>query len=252
MAVAFMPGKRVTRRPGGRCCTMRGDANRLPTKDPVPMLPQSSSPESRPLRRTQAQRREEAEQRMLEAARRIVAEKGSLKMSLSDVGVAAGYSRGQPTHHFGSKAALMRALALYIQRHFENELAKATKVGRGYALLEALVTFYFGRSGEEWINTRAALTLLVESFQNESNLSDIMRQYNRTWCDFLATHISIAVADGDIAPGVNPELLASVLLGTLRGVMLQWIVEPGSVDLAGASNTLMALLSGQKVRGSHV
>lgn len=180
---------------------------------------------------------------MLEAARRIVAEKGSLKMSLSDVGVAAGYSRGQPSHHFGSKAALMRALALYIQRHFETELAKATQVRQGYALLEALVSFYFGRSGEEWINTRAVLTLLVESFQNESNLSDIMRQYNRTWRDFLTNHISIAIADGDLSPEIKPEHLAAVLLGALRGVMLQWTVEPECVDLAGASQTLKTMLS---------
>lgn len=242
----------MTRRSGDPCCRMRGDPSRLPTKDSAPMPVPPSSREAPPLRRTQAQRREEAEQRMLEAARRIVAEKGSLKMSLSDVGVAAGYSRGQPTHHFGSKAALMRALALYIQRHFEGELAKATQVGRGYALLEALVTFYFGRSGEEWINTRAALTLLVESFQKESNLSDIMRQYNRTWREFLSTHIAIAVAEGDIAPGINPDHLAGVLLGALRGVMLQWIVEPGSVDLAGARDTLKALLSGRTARGRRV
>lgn len=222
---------------------MRGVANLMPMKGSVPVSAQTSSPATYPSRRTQAQRREEAEQRMLEAARRIVAEKGSLKMSLSDVGVAAGYSRGQPSHHFGSKAALMRALALYIQRHFESELAKATQVSQGYALLEALVSFYFGRSGEEWINTRAVLTLLVESFQNESDLSDIMRQYNRTWRDFLATHISIAVADGDLSPEINPEHLAAVLLGALRGVMLQWTVEPGSVDLAGASQTLKTLMS---------
>ena len=57
---------------------------------------------ARPVRRTHAQRREQAEQRLLEAALGIVAQRGSIRMTLAEIGEAAGYSRGLPAHRFGS------------------------------------------------------------------------------------------------------------------------------------------------------
>jgi AcrR family transcriptional regulator len=62
-------------------------------------------------RRSQAGRRDEAEQRLLAAAVRLVAEQGLERITLADVGAAAGYSRGLPAHYFGSKAGLVVALA---------------------------------------------------------------------------------------------------------------------------------------------
>ena len=65
----------------------------------------------RPPRRSHAQRREESERRMLDAALAIVARRGTVRMTLAEVGEAAGYSRGLPAHHIGSKAGLVQALA---------------------------------------------------------------------------------------------------------------------------------------------
>src|SRR5690242_18839956 len=90
-----------------------------------------------PPRRTQQERREEAERRLLEAAARLIAEKGSQATSLAEVGEAAGYSRGLVHHHFGSKAALLERLAHWVQGSFSARVAPAMAEQRG---LEALVT----------------------------------------------------------------------------------------------------------------
>ena len=55
-----------------------------------------------PSPRTQSDRRDTAEARILDAALRIVAERGTDGMTLAEVGEAAGYSRGLPAHYFGS------------------------------------------------------------------------------------------------------------------------------------------------------
>ena len=47
-------------------------------------------------RRSQAQRRDEAERRLLSAAVRLVGERGLERITLAEVGEAAGYSRGLP------------------------------------------------------------------------------------------------------------------------------------------------------------
>ena len=56
-------------------------------------------------RRTQEERREEAERRILEAATRIIGKTGVETFTLADVGEAAGYSRGLPAHYFKTKLA---------------------------------------------------------------------------------------------------------------------------------------------------
>src|SRR5262252_5626489 len=65
-------------------------------------------------RRSHSERREEAEERMLEAAAKIVAERGLENLTLAECGEAAGYSRGLAAHYFDSKAGLLSAIATHI------------------------------------------------------------------------------------------------------------------------------------------
>ncbi len=67
------------------------------------------------VRRTQGERRDEARQRVLQAATSLVAAHGSRAVSLAAIGEAAGYSRGIVHHHFGSKAQLLEELIKYTQ-----------------------------------------------------------------------------------------------------------------------------------------
>ncbi|MFZ4685441.1 MAG: TetR family transcriptional regulator, partial [Hyphomonadaceae bacterium] len=60
-------------------------------------------------RQTQAARRETAERAILEAAKRIVAERGLDELTLNEAGEAAGYSRALPAHYFGTRSAMLGA-----------------------------------------------------------------------------------------------------------------------------------------------
>ena len=67
-------------------------------------------PDRPPARRTQRERREETERKVLAAATALIAERGSRALTLAEVGEAAGYSRGIVSHHFGSRENLLRAV----------------------------------------------------------------------------------------------------------------------------------------------
>src|SRR5690606_32978246 len=95
----------------------------LPAKPSAPTRALRAAVAAAPVRRrTQAERREEAEQRILEAALEIVARRGSVRMTLAEVGEAAGYSRGLPAQRFGNKAGLLRALAASIGTRFATQI----------------------------------------------------------------------------------------------------------------------------------
>ena len=66
------------------------------------------------VRRPHAERREEAEERMLQAAVTIVAERGLENLTLAECGEAAGYSRGLAAHYFGSKDGLIKEIGAHI------------------------------------------------------------------------------------------------------------------------------------------
>src|SRR5258708_34171321 len=70
------------------------------------------------VRRTQQQRRDQAEAAFLTAAAELVVEEGVQSLTLARVGERAGYSRGLVTHYFGSKQALLQRLAHATQSGF--------------------------------------------------------------------------------------------------------------------------------------
>src|SRR3546814_17353187 len=58
------------------------------------------------VRRTQEERRQESESRLLAAAVKLIAEKVENGFTLAEVGHEAGYSRSLPGHYFENKEAL--------------------------------------------------------------------------------------------------------------------------------------------------
>jgi AcrR family transcriptional regulator len=68
-----------------------------------------------PERRTQGERRAEAERRVLQATKQVIAELGVGAVTFAAIGARAGYSRGIVTHHFGSRQNLRQTLARSLQ-----------------------------------------------------------------------------------------------------------------------------------------
>ena len=65
-------------------------------------------------RRTQAQRRDESEQKLLRAAGDVIAERGVTAATFEAIGAQAGYSRGLATQKFGSKQGMIEALITHL------------------------------------------------------------------------------------------------------------------------------------------
>ena len=125
--------------------------------------------------RTQQERREEAELRLLEAARQIIARKGWVGMTLAEVGEAAGFSRGLAAHHFGSKSMLLRAVAAYINQTFLREIQSSMPQQEGVHALLGFVDGYLKRSDPQWTNTRALLMMMVEATAEDSETGEGLR-----------------------------------------------------------------------------
>jgi AcrR family transcriptional regulator len=178
-------------------------------------------------RRTNAQRRMEAEQRILEAALSIVAAKGSERMTLAEVGEAAGYSRGLPQIHFGSKSGLLDALAEHIVERFRAERAATQTVEPGLSSIRASINVYFSgkRANRKW--GRALIVMMTEASLDGSGLRPIVATYNRSVLRFFERNIRAGIERGEIDPAADPKALAVVLMGAMRGALLQGMSDDG-------------------------
>ncbi len=194
-----------------------------------------------PARRTHAERRELAHQRLLEAALAIVAQRGTVRMTLAEVGKLAGYSRGLAAHRFGNKAGLVHALAGYVGERFGQQRKKGPTLEPGLPAILGTIHFYFSRRGDAWTATRALLVMMTESLMPPAaGLRDEMAAYNRAALAWFEQHIRIGMARGNIAPDTDPASTAVVLLGTMRGVMQQWLVDD-RIKLAAVRDRLLQI-----------
>lgn len=190
-------------------------------------------------KRTQEQRRSDAEMRLLDSAREIVAHKGWVGMTLAEVGSAAGYSRGLAAHHFGSKPELLRALAVHIGQNFMSNFSADPARREGFHAVLEFIQAYLGREGSEWTNTRALLILMAEGSTDESEAGANLSIYNQSVIDFLARHFRESMAKKEIHDDIDPVSAAVALLGTVRGIMLQKLLKNSTIDLKVVTHAVM-------------
>ncbi|MEO0978450.1 MAG: helix-turn-helix domain-containing protein [Pseudomonadota bacterium] len=81
-------------------------------------------------RRTQAERRAETKTALLEAARRLIVDKGYAETATPEIVKLAAVTRGALYHHFRDKADLMRALVHQESRAIAEEIDADTDTGQ--------------------------------------------------------------------------------------------------------------------------
>ncbi len=177
-------------------------------------------------RRTQQQRRDQAETALLNAAAELVIEEGVHSLTLARVGERAGYSRGLATHYFGSRQALLQRLAHATQSGFVPGLDGAPP---GLGRLLRLIDGYIGALGQLRMPNRAFLLLWAEA-ATAADLAAIFRERDEAFRSDLRQDIAAGITDGTIRPDATAEDVAVAVLAQLRGIGLQRLVDSPAVD----------------------
>ncbi|MEU9875162.1 TetR/AcrR family transcriptional regulator [Streptomyces phaeochromogenes] len=185
-------------------------------------------------RRTQQERRAQAEAALLDAAAELVVQHGVRSLTLARVGEQAGYSRGIVTHHFGSKQALLERLARATQTGFVPGLAGLPP---GMDRLLRLIDGYIGALGDVGMMNRAFLLLWAEA-ATASELAPIFRERDEAFRSDLRSDVAAGITDGDVRPDVEPGDVAIAVVGQLRGIGLQRLLDPHTVDTARLRHTV--------------
>lgn len=182
---------------------------------------------------------------MLEAAVRIVAERGLDALTLAECGEAAGYSRGLAPHYFGSKDALVEAIA----RHIVNDYSERLRAGQeqtadrrsGLDAVLASVAFYLDSARRNKAAVRAFHAVLGSALTQPS-LAGAVARLNRDSVARFARAIERGIARGEIRSEVDPKAQAALIVAGLRGAVTQWLIDPRRVPLDAIREQMVASL----------
>jgi AcrR family transcriptional regulator len=192
-----------------------------------------SAPSASAARRNQRQRRNQAEEALLDAAARLFARRGVDRTSLADISREAGYSPRLITHHFGSKAALADRL---IRRNLHEFLfvAKASEGEHELEALVAVVEAYFAWMTRNEETARAYFVLCSAGVTEDAELRPVFISIDASFRTGLQTIVRAGQRSRTIRSDVDAEGVATALVGMLRGTGSQFLVNPGRVDLDAA------------------
>ena len=188
---------------------------------------------------THAERRDEAEKRMLTAASEIISIHGVDGMTLADVGIAAGYSRGLPAHYFGNKTGLLEAIATHIVDGFANRLAETPRFKPGIEALLGSIETYLSVGPRSRKHATALQAVIAESL-SEAALRPTITGLNDRSIGRLAKMIRIGISNGEIRPDIDVETQATMILGALRATITIWLIDSGAFDLEELRNAFIA------------
>ncbi len=190
--------------------------------------------------RTHAERRLEAETRIVQAAFDIVARRGVDQLTLAEAGEEAGYSRALPAHYFETHEALLAAVAEHAVSNYRKRLIERTApTDDGIRSLLASIAFYIDDS-RGWPKKLRAFHEVMNAGLRWPAIAAVVARLNQEWIDRIAAQLRSAQAKGDVRADLDPVAEAVAVSGAMRGIMAQWLIAPDSIDLDAVRDAYIA------------
>ncbi len=152
-------------------------------------------------------------QKVLEAASKLFAERGTDCVSMDDIAAAAGVGKGTLFRRFGDRAGLARSLLSEDERRFQDEMLRGgPPLGPGAAPCERIKAFGQGRIA--LLDRHLGLLVDAESGPPSRRLDHAVYASHRA-------HLFLLAREAD--PNLDPEYVADLLLNSLSAQFFAYL-----------------------------
>ncbi|MGC5010412.1 TetR/AcrR family transcriptional regulator [Streptosporangium sp. DT93] len=176
-------------------------------------------------------RADQADQRraeLLEAARRVVLERGLASTRVADIARATNVSGGLIHYHFATKDDLITEM---LRSTSDSEVQRLREIvaepGTAVQRLDRVLRFYIpaSRSDQSWILWLDAWAVGVR----EEHVRRILLELEGSWIEILGLVISEGVASGEFACD-DPVGSAERIDGMLDGLVVRYTLHTGTMS----------------------
>lgn len=206
----------------------------------IPAMPNARKSRTK-TRQSQSERRERSDRAMLKAAVGLIAEKGLASISLAEVGITAGYSRGLVVERYGSKAGMVLALLDSMEQWFENRLQSALEGRIGMQRLYARIATHLHGVRVSAARVGALYAIHAEVLRGMPEVAERVMQQESHWRDGFRSDLNSAIENGEAVAGIDTQRCARLLFAAQRGLLHDFIASPNSQFLENAERTLVLL-----------
>jgi len=176
--------------------------------------------------------------RILDAAERCFVRSGFHRTTMQDVAAEAGMSPGNLYRYFGSKDAIVLALAERDRARIWEDFAALSRPGDLVPVLRSIAHKHFAEEPRE----RAVLCLEIwaEATRNRS-FATMSETFDRDICDRMCALFRQAQANGVIAPEADLDAIASLIVTIANGLFVRRAVD-ASLDVEREIESLIAVI----------
>lgn len=187
-------------------------------------------------RRTQMERRATSELKIIDAAINVISSKGTVRMTLAEVGTMAGYSRGLPAHLFGSKENLLiRVVESFIENRWSCMLPNF-EPGRGAdGIFESIKRWIDGTIKHPEYARTIQILIGEASCTDSTEVSPVLAERIRTmdnWArERLFNYLLEGKQQGQLQDHIDPFLHSIIIANGVSGIIGQWSLNTAAFDL---------------------
>ncbi|MFM6853192.1 MAG: TetR/AcrR family transcriptional regulator [Sphingopyxis sp.] len=193
-------------------------------------------------RRTQTQRRDESEQRLLVAAAQLIEAEGFSAVTFGRVGALAGYSRGLAAHKFGSKDGLVRAVIAFVQGRVQAGVdARVAHIASPAARLLAWQDELLQQVESDPL-VRAYFVMMAAAVGNRADVRDAFLAAHEAVRATLRAMVEDGQAAGEIDPAINADATALSIGAQHLGISVELLLDP-QMDVGVVRRTLRAAVA---------
>ena len=181
--------------------------------------------------------------RIVEEAAALIHERGVAGTTLEDVKVAAEVSGSQMYHYFPDKDELVQAVIDY---HADGIVSRNRQVLSGTDGVEAWRKMVIAAAKRTKAKGGCALGSLVGQLaESDAEARVLIASGFVQWEAAISEGLRSLGAEGKLAPGIDPDDLATTLLATLEGGLVLAQAQRSTRPFETAVNTLLALAVGR-------
>ena len=179
--------------------------------------------------------KKEKKDQIIGAAIQVFAKKGFAKTTINDIANAAGIGKGTIYEYFSKKEEIINQSYRYFMRAMEldfQEILIQEITGK-----EKLILILEGFSQLMNSETLELVELMLDFWaegiktkNSEGILMEEMNKFYHSYREILGDVIIEGMGDSSFKKNINPRSVASMIIGTLDGIFVQWILDKNSID----------------------
>jgi len=177
---------------------------------------------------------------ILSAALEIFSRNGPVKTKMSEIAEEAGIGKGTIYEYYSGKDELFAATFTYHMHRIEEFMSsKLQRVASPLEKLKLYITLWPEfLKGSHLETMDIFLHYWAESIRSKHGIEsfNLLQMYEKNRA-FLCSLIQECIELNKIRP-VDPSLTASIILGSLDGILIQWILDRELYDLDAAADAL--------------